>query len=171
MTAILAEDGAVTALYTIPVPPPGRLSIMPRPRGGARLSDELRALREAGVDVLVCLLPRGERLMLGLAAEPAAAAQAGLVFLAFPIRDFTTPDRAAAAGLVETLAARLAEGRHVAIHCRGGIGRSPLIAAALLVRLGTPAEQAWQVVSAARGRPVPETDAQRRWLATPPAAP
>jgi len=151
-------------LYAIPVPPPGRLAIMARPRGGTRLPGELRALREAGIDVLVCLLPPGERLLLGLAEEPAAAARAGLAFHAFPIRDFATPDRAAAAVLVDTLAADLAAGRHVAVHCRGGIGRSSLIAAALLVRLGTPAEQAWQVISAARGHPVPETDAQRRWL-------
>jgi len=123
------------------------------------------------VDVLVCLLPPGERLLLGLADEPDAAARAGLAFHALPIRDFATPDRAAAAVLVDTLAAELAAGRYVAVHCRGGVGRSSLIAAALLVRLGTPAEQAWQVISAARGHPVPETAAQRRWLANPPTAP
>ena len=163
-------------LYPVPVPPPGRLAIMPRPRGGTRLAGELQALREAGVEVLVCLLPAGERLLLGLADEPAAAARAGLAFHAFPIRDFSTPDHCAAAGLVDMLAAELAAGRYVAVHCRGGIGRSSLIAAALLVRLGTPAGQAWQVISAARGHPVPETAAQRRWLLTrrppnPPAAP
>jgi hypothetical protein len=26
------------------------------------------------------------------------------------------------------------------------------------------AEQAWQIIAQSRGRPVPETDAQRRWL-------
>jgi protein-tyrosine phosphatase len=157
--------------YPIPAPPPGRLSIMPRPRGGGRLDGELRDLRAAGVDVLVCLLPATERRLLGLAGEPAAAARAGLAFHAFPIRDFGVPDPGATAALVDTLAAEYRAGRHIAIHCRGGIGRSSLVAAALLVRLGTPVERVWQVIGAARGHPVPETAAQRRWLTTLPGAP
>jgi len=155
--------------YPIPVPGPGRLGIMPRPRGGRRLDGELADLRAAGVDILVCLLPAAERRLLGLSGEPAAATRAGLEFRAFPIRDFGVPDRVEAAALVDALAAALEDGRHVVIHCRGGIGRSSLVAGALLVRLGTPAERAWQLIGAARGHPVPETDAQRRWLATFPA--
>jgi protein-tyrosine phosphatase len=55
----------------------------------------------------------------------------------------------------------------VAIHCRGGIGRSSLMAAAVLVQLGAAPEQAWDTVSVARGMPVPETEEQRAWLTGP----
>jgi protein-tyrosine phosphatase len=52
----------------------------------------------------------------------------------------------------------------MAVHCWAGIGRLSLIAAALLVRLGTSADQAWDAIAKARGRAVPETEAQRHWL-------
>jgi protein-tyrosine phosphatase len=150
--------------YPIPVPPPARLSTMPRPRGGDRLDDEMLALRHDGVDILVCLLTSAERDELALAQEPAAATRAGLDFHAFPVVDFGVPDRAEIQPLLDLLTSRLEEGRHVAVHCRGGIGRSSLIAAALLVQLGSSVEEAWQVIAEARGVPVPETDEQRRWL-------
>ncbi|MFQ5858481.1 MAG: hypothetical protein ACE5LU_23020 [Anaerolineae bacterium] len=58
----------------------------------------------------------------------------------------------------------LAEGKHVAVHCRQGIGRSTLIAACLLVLAGVDPETAFQRVSAARGCAVPETSEQREWV-------
>jgi hypothetical protein len=39
-----------------------------------------------------------------------------------------------------------------------------LVAAAVLIAAGVDPDAAVQRVSAARGRPVPETPAQRRWL-------
>jgi predicted protein tyrosine phosphatase len=151
-------------LYRIPAPPPARLSTMPRPRGGEWLDDEMLALRRAGVDVLVCLLTLAERVELGLSDEPAAARRAGLEFHSFPIIDFGVPDHADVQPLLDDLVTRLTGGRYVAVHCRAGIGRSSLIAAALLVRLGTPTGQVWDLIAEARGLPVPETGEQRRWL-------
>lgn len=151
-------------LYSIPLPlPAARLSTMARPRGD-RLDDEMLALRRAGVDVLVCLLTPAERAELALSDESAAALRAGLDFHAHPVADFGVPDPTQIQPLLDTLTHRLHEGRHVAVHCRGGIGRSSLLAAALLVRLGSDPEQAWQVIADARGVPVPETDEQRQWL-------
>src|SRR5690242_18493283 len=150
--------------YAIPAPFPARLSIMARPNGAGQLESELRGLRAGGVDVLVCLLTPDERERAGLADEPDLAARAGLDFHAFPIPDFSVPDRHAAAPVLDALAALLAAGRHVVVHCWGGIGRSSLVAAALLVRLGTPADLAWETIATARGCPVPETEAQRHWL-------
>lgn len=160
--------GSGPTLYSIPVPAAGRLSTMPRPRGGDWLDDQMLAVRSAGVDVLVCLLTDTERAELGLAAEADAATGAGLEFHTFPITDFGVPDPDAIRPLLDLLTARLRAGEHVAVHCRGGIGRSSLIAAALLVRLGSPTEQAWQIITAARGVPVPETERQRSWPQTQP---
>lgn len=151
-------------LYAIPTPAPGALSIMPCPRGGSQLDDDLAGLRRAGVDVLVCLQTEAECEQLGLSDEPGAATRAGLRFLSYPIQDFGVPG-ADVEPLLDALAACLAAGEHVVVHCRGGIGRSSVVAAALLVRLGTPAAQTWQVIASSRGCAVPETEEQRRWLA------
>jgi len=62
------------------------------------------------------------------------------------------------------IARALEEGKSVAVHCRQGIGRSGLIAAGVLMSSGIAAEKATEVVSAARGLPVPETPGQLQWL-------
>jgi hypothetical protein len=54
----------------------------------------------------------------------------------------------------------------MAVHCWAGIGRLSLIAAALLVRLGTSADQAWDAIAKARGRAVPETGLDKFRTAT-----
>ena len=50
------------------------------------------------------------------------------------------------------------------IHCRAGIGRSSLLAAAVLRVEGRTADEAWQRITEARGLPVPDTDEQRDFL-------
>jgi len=151
-------------LFHIPAPTPGRLSTMARPRGDDWLDDEMTGLREAGVDVLVCLQSDVERRELGLLDEGPSAQHAGIEFRHFPIEDFGVPERSAADPFVDSLVSALADGQHVAVHCRGGIGRSSLIAAAVLVKLGATPADAWETITGVRGVPVPETDEQRAWL-------
>jgi protein-tyrosine phosphatase len=52
---------------------------------------------------------------------------------------------------------------NLVIHCRQGIGRSGL-AACLLAKTGLSPGAAIEMVSAARGVPVPETKEQRAWI-------
>ena len=47
------------SLYWIPEIAPWRVAILPRPRGGDWLEDEIRELKRAGVGVLVSLLVVG----------------------------------------------------------------------------------------------------------------
>ncbi|MCF2527623.1 protein-tyrosine phosphatase family protein [Yinghuangia soli] len=151
-------------LFTVEVPGPGRLGTMAKPRGGDWLADEMRALAAAGVDVLVCALPAGERAELGLAAEAREAVAAGLRFTAIPIPDRHVPDLARVLPVLRTLAGQLRGGAHVVTHCRFGIGRASLLAASLLVLNGVAPETAWARLAAARGLPVPDTDEQRAWV-------
>ena len=67
------------------------LAIVSRPWGDERLDDEMAALREAGIDVLVSMLEEGEAVRLGLEDEGNAARRAGLIFENFPIRDRGVP--------------------------------------------------------------------------------
>jgi len=66
---------------------------------------------------------------------------------------------------LEHLVAALHTGRSVALHCRQGIGRSALIAAAVLLSGGQTAETAIEGIRRARGVDLPETDGQRDWIA------
>jgi protein-tyrosine phosphatase len=152
-------------LYAMPVSPPGRLSTMARPRGGDWLDDEMASLRELGVGLIVCLLTAEERGELELTDAGPAAERAGIEFVHFPVPDFGVPDHAQVQPLLERLHQRLAEGDYVAVHCRGGVGRSSVVAGAVLAGQGVSAEDAWAMVSRARGVQVPETAEQRQWLA------
>ena len=154
-----------TDLFTVEIPGPGRISTMARPRGGDWLRDEMAALAGAGVDVLVCALTGPERDELDLVDEEMEARAAGLRFVAIPIPDRTVPELAAILPDLRGLVGMLRDGAHVVTHCRAGIGRSSLLAAALLVLGGTDPDAAWGAIGRARGLAVPDTAEQRAWTA------
>ena len=153
-----------STLFEIERDGPGRLATMACPRGGDWLEDEIAGLQAEGVDVLVSALTDSELAELRLATELKLARQAGLTFISFPIPDRGVPTTPVT-DLVSQLEEHLTAGRSVVVHCRAGIGRSSLIAAAVLVREGLSAKEAWKRISAARGMTVPDTEAQREWLA------
>ncbi|SDH78987.1 Putative phosphatase [Actinokineospora alba] len=155
-----------STLYRIDTPGPGLLATMAKPRGDDWLDDEMAALAEAGVDVLVCAMPAAERAEVGLRGEPAAARGAGLTFMAIPIPDLTVPDHHSIRPALDELAGKFRAGASIVTHCRFGIGRASLLAASVLVLAGVEPEDAWRRIEAARGRPVPDTPEQREWVAT-----
>jgi protein-tyrosine phosphatase len=158
------------ALHVIELPFPGRLATMAHPRGGPWLGDEMAGLARAGVDVFVSALTWEEDRRLGLTAVAAAARSAGIDFVSFPIADRGVPRAQDIAGDWEVvalgvrLAAHVRAGRFVVTQCFAGIGRSTLLACATLVMLGVGPQESLRMVSAARGLPVPDTEAQRDWL-------
>ncbi len=154
-----------TELYWLPAPWAGRLAIMPRPRGGDWLEDEILSWRQAGVDEVVSLLTPEEISDLGLADEEELCLANGIGFRSFAIPDRDIPaSRNAFSELMTKLAEQLAAGKNIAVHCRQGIGRAALVAISLLVLSGIDQDAAIQRVGAARGLPVPETAEQRLWI-------
>lgn len=150
----------------IPTATTGRLAIMPRPRGGDWLEDDVRAWRAAGIDVVLSLLTPAEILDMDLAQEEEFCKAAGIQFLTFPIPDRGVPaSKAPMRKLATELAKGLAEGKSIAIHCRQGLGRAPLVAICVLIQAGDNLQTALQKATIARGSPVPETKEQERWLA------
>jgi protein-tyrosine phosphatase len=138
---------------------------VPRPRGAEWLGDEIRAWREAGIDLVVSLLEADEEVALDLAGEAAASRAQGLAFRAFPIPDRGVPkSHEAVAALTEQLMDALRSDKTVAVHCRQGVGRSALIVAAALIAGGLDAQMAVDTVRRSRGLDVPETAAQRQWI-------
>ena len=143
----------------------GRIGIMPRPRGGDWLEDEIRALRDAGVDVIVSLLEKHEIEELDLQHEPAYCNANDIVYLSLPIVDRGVPKSGREMlDFARKLKGFIEEGKNLVIHCRQGIGRSTVMAVAVLALIGMPAETAFEVIARARGCSVPDTDQQRDWV-------
>ena len=153
-------------VYWIEGPWRGRLAIIPRPRGGDWLEDEVSGWCRAGIDVVVSLLNPDETTELGLEAEEELCVARGIRFVSFPIPDRGVPlSKSAAAALVLDLERSLASKQTVALHCRQSVGRSALITALLLVDVGEDADTAFQRVSSARQGKVPDTAEQEQWVA------
>ncbi len=154
-----------TEIYWISGPWPGRLAIVPRPRGGDWLEDEIRFWRESGFDVIVSLLMQDEIIELGLEQEKTWCKDNGIRFLQFSVPDRGVPvSREALVDLIAGLEKDLKAGKNIAVHCRQGIGRSSLIAASLLISAGQEPEAAWDHISVARRCSVPDTVEQRDWV-------
>jgi len=150
-------------LYWIDTDQRQRLAIMARPRAGDWLDDEIAHWKDSGVEQVVSLLERDEIDDLGLGREAARCGESGIVFLSFPIPDRGVPG----AGDAMRFAAIVANsGKATAIHCRAGIGRSSIMAAAVLISSGVDADIALSAIEKARGLPIPDTDAQRDWVMT-----
>jgi protein-tyrosine phosphatase len=149
-------------IYWIPESECGPLAIMPRPRGGEWLEEELAALKQEGVSIVVSLLTPAEEMVLDLGSEAELCRAIGLEFHSFPIEDRGVPgSHAAARSFLRVLLAAACEGQGIAIHCRMGIGRSAVMAACLLVDAGCDARSALDRISTARGWSVPDTEEQR----------
>jgi protein-tyrosine phosphatase len=88
-----------------------------------------------------------------------------MAFESLPTRDRGfPPSTESASALFDRMADHLRAGRTVAVHCRFAMGRSPLVAACILVRLGKSAEEAIGLLSAARGCIVPQLPEQQDWV-------
>lgn len=149
-------------LYWIDAGTTPRLAIMARPRAGDWLEDEIAHWTLSGVGIVVSLLEREEIDELGLGRERELCEEKGIEYLSFPIPDRGVP---ADAHAVLLLAAEiLRKQKPIAIHCRAGIGRSSLMAAAVLICCGIGAEAALSAISKARRVPIPDTEAQRAWV-------
>ena len=145
--------------------PPLRLALMPRPRAGDWLEDEITGWRHAGINVVVSLLEHAEATELDLLQEPALCRTAEIEFYSFPIADRQVPvSLSDTAKLIANLVFLLKEGKAVAIHCRVGIGRTSLIAGCILLELGYESQDVFPLLSKARGFAVPDTQVQIEWL-------
>ena len=126
------------------------------------LAADLDVIAAWGARLVLTLVEPAELVALKVPRLGEAARARGLDWRHLPIADYSVPGPAferqwAAEG--PAIRALLRAGGDVLVHCKGGLGRAGMIAARLLVELGTPPAQAIRAVRRARPGAI-ETPAQ-----------
>lgn len=118
----------------------GKLIFTPCPgTKGVSLSDSVAQLKEAGAAAIITLMPQHELAQNNVHSIGAICNELGLQWFQLPIEDDCAPQQpfeqafaAHKANILSLLQAR----KTVAIHCKGGSGRTGLMAAILMTELG-----------------------------------
>ncbi|WP_375055398.1 tyrosine-protein phosphatase [Zobellella sp. DQSA1] len=132
----------------------GRLILTPCPgTKEATLDASLTQLGEAGAAAVLTLMPEAEMEKHRVTAMPELCRALGLAWFHLPVEDDAAPEGAFEQAWSEArdeVLALLAQGRDIAIHCKGGSGRTGLMAAIILLALEVPLSEAVQRVQALR---------------------
>lgn len=130
------------------------------------LQIDLVAIRDWGATALVTLIEDAEFKLLEVSDLGRLARELGMDWRHLPIKDVSAPGDSFEQGWTKSgleLQARLCRGERIVVHCRGGLGRSGLVAARMLVELGVPPRDAINRVRAVR-RGAIETLEQERYV-------
>jgi photoactive yellow protein len=129
----------------------GALAGMSRPGLVRELDDDIEALVRRGITTVVTLEEQP--------VNRAELARAGIEPIHFPINDMRAPDEQAARQLARDILARIEGNERVAVHCRGGQGRTGTILAAVLIERGHTAAQSIELLRSLFARYI-ESDEQ-----------
>ncbi|GAB6387651.1 cyclin-dependent kinase inhibitor 3 family protein [Stutzerimonas marianensis] len=146
---------------------PGKLIFTPCP--GTRdtsLEEALVALKQAGASAVITLMPQRELATNGaeLIARHCQALDLGWYHLPVsdeqvPLEDFGQSWKASRQAILDQLRA----GQSLAIHCKGGSGRTGLIAARIMIEAGIPRTEAIALVQALRPKAI-QHPAHINWI-------
>ncbi len=133
----------------------GRIGLCACPGLEGPVAVTLVRLRDWGARGLVSLIEDHELDVLGVRSLPRQLETLAMRWWHLPIRDMGTPDERFEKRWQRSgaeLRGLLREGSSIALHCRGGLGRTGTIAARLLVELGSaPADAIARVREARAG--------------------
>ena len=142
------------------------LSQMPGLKGGYK--DDLEFIRDWKPSLVITATTRGELADAQVEILSKDIPESGARWLHMPIVDYGTPDERFMEKWPDASAATLSAlkgGGRVLIHCKGGCGRSGMLALRLMVEAGEEAVDALMRLRKIRPCAI-ETDAQLRWAVT-----
>lgn len=130
----------------LPLADGGKLIFTPCPgTKGVGLAESLAQLRQAGADAVISMTPSDELARLAVPALPEAVVASGMRWFHFPVQDDAAPGPAfeqAWAAHRDAMMTLLSQQGSIAIHCRGGSGRTGFMAALILRETGMDGAQA-----------------------------
>nr|WP_221189896.1 tyrosine-protein phosphatase [Azomonas macrocytogenes] len=130
------------------------------------LDSALDTLQAAGAEALITLMPQEELNQNQIVDLPERCAHRNLEWFHLPVADEQEPEAAfdaAWAAAWPRIHQLLDEGRSPAIHCKGGSGRTGLIAARILITCGVPPAEAIAQVQALRPRSI-QNSVHMAWI-------
>ncbi|CUH66190.1 hypothetical protein TG4357_02297 [Thalassovita gelatinovora] len=150
----------------------GILAICPLPGRGGSYDEDIEHLREWTPSLMISLTTEAEMVSEGAAHLGPDMIESGCRWVHMPVPDFGVPDPDFTAQWPEvshTALTALKGGGRVVVQCRGGCGRSGMVALRLMVEAGEEGEAALARLRAARPCAV-ETEAQMDWALAPVSA-
>lgn len=130
------------------------------------LEDDLRLIRNWGASTVISLIEPHEFDLLQVSELSDSAIRMGMCWIHLPVRDVDVPDERFEHGWLtvgQEVHQRLDAGERILIHCRGGLGRTGLVAARILVERGCAPRDAVHRVRAVRPGAI-ETRAQEQYV-------
>ena len=130
------------------------------------LKADMRVVADWGATTLVTVMEAPELEALGVGDLGSVAEAAGLEWHHLPITDLQVPDERFERSWTysgHVLRRKLVSGERIALHCRGGLGRTGTVAARLAIELGAAPGEALHAVRRARSGTV-ETPAQEAYV-------
>ena len=127
---------------------------------------DLTRIRDWGASIVVSLIEPHEFSFLDVEELPDVVVELGMKWRHGAIPDRHPPNQSfmqAWPTLKDELTDELSSGKNVFIHCMGGLGRTGVVAAMLLIEAGYSAQQAIAAVRASRPHTI-ETSAQESFL-------
>ncbi len=145
----------------------GKLIFTPCPgTKDSSLVDSLATLKQAGASAVISLMPTSELATNGAEdigkqcqAQDMAWFHLPVADEQVPLEDFGQSWKASKQSILE----RLNAGQDIAIHCKGGSGRTGLIAARIMVEAGIPRADAIALVQALRPKAI-QHPAHINWI-------
>src|SRR5690554_3432776 len=114
-------------------------------------------LRDCGTTMIISLLTYPESLQLGLSSEADVSKTHSIEFINFPIMDKGICGFDQFVEFIEFVYRKTNEFQSILIHCQHGVGRSGLVALALMIRDGNALEECIMSVSTTGNYDVPHS--------------
>ena len=117
------------------------------------VEDAVATLKDAGAQALITLMPDEELAKFAAESIPGSCAASGIQWFHLPVEDDHAPDERFATAFAtqkQTLLSLLEGQGTLAIHCRGGSGRTGFMAAILLLETGMDREDVVRQVQSLR---------------------